>query len=260
MALTAESIRDDIIGALGNRTDLTEEYLYRQIHLAQLRVSRLKRWEALRFTFTVNPTFNTDPENDALISLTGQTPNFTLRSEIRMIETVALLDSTLARTSEEDGVRKLKKITTRAHWERLIEQRGRTELDEPTHYLFSEYDAQIEVHPRPDRGYQYRVRGYKLPTIVTESGKGNALDLPNMEDAIFACSMYRIFLRLKNREGYLLNKNEYDTLSLEITKSDDDQGEMEQVAITAGGDNLGSGDSWANPFHRGSTHIGSQVE
>lgn len=242
MTITAENIRDDIVGNLAKRTDITDSTLYRYIHYAQTRVSRLKVFNELNEKETI----------DAANTL----GRYFLSSffEYRRIKKI---DSIIPeKVSDAVYQYPLIRIPTIKLWNKMLS--GRNVVDTtsvPTHYLYHVVDR-IEVRPIPDQDYTLHVALSLHPVEVTEDNKTDALSIYTADDLIMqlATSMLAFKLGLEEKGTHYFRA--YSASIKELLKQEADHADFDMQAVKSDLSITTPSTYWADPFYHGT---GEQV-
>lgn len=243
MTVTAENIRDDIVGNLANRTDITDSTLYRYIHYAQTRVSRLKVFNELNTKETI--TANIDQGR------------YFLWSALPEYRRIKKIDSIIPeRTSDNTYEATLIRIPTIKAWNKILAGREVTDTsDVPTHYLFHVVD-ELEIRPIPKEEYTLHLSLSLHPVEVAESNKTDELSIYTADDLIMqlATSMLAFKLGLEDKGTHYFRA--YSASIKELLKQESDHADFNMQAVRADLNITTPSTYWADPFYHGT---GEQV-
>lgn len=174
--LTFSDIKDEVVRALGNRTDFDSARLLRIINLAQMRIARVARWEELEHLFERSTDITSSAEADRFI------PIPTL---VRDVYSLMLIDGAYSR--------KLRRLSVNSI-DRKVPMPDYYARRRPRSYIL--WRENFEVFPVPDAVYLLRARAIVWPTKFS-GADGQVSDLDQKDDMIVALSISWAFQTLK---------------------------------------------------------------
>lgn len=248
MAISAENIRDDVVGNMANRADISDAIIYRYITYAQRRVSRLRAFNELSSETVIRiSTAGTD-----VLLWSAGTPVVDER-RIRRVVSIIPLDF-----AEDVWKRPLRRVSSVREWNMAISGESDTLGDAaqgpPTHYLW-ELMTELKVRPYVDKTYDLFVNLILYPADVTETNKTDQLSLFQAEDLIMFLTTAMLFARTGRMEDsshyFILYKGSVD----EWVEAEPDSGDFDMAAIRAVKSSPAVADYWKDPFfnQRGSS-------
>lgn len=238
MAISAENIRDDIIGNLAGRGDITDEVIYRFIHYAQRRVSRLKAFDELNASEDINTT-----QGDRNYTFPGTLNSRRVRKIISIIP---------ERNLDNIYEKQLIRVPSVKIWNKHLQ--GRAVVDEqstPTHYLRWKTN-ELSVTPIPNATFILHIFYVLHPVEVTEANKSDELSLYSADDIILALTTSMLMAkigRIKDAQHFF---NVYRGSVRELVAEEGDVGDFDMAAIRVVQSSTGISDYWKDPFYNSS--------
>ena len=244
MTITPENIRDDIVGNLGNRTDIKDVVIYRMIHYAQLRISRLK-------------AFNELHSRESILTSAGDIEYvFPSAVDARRIRKI---DSIMPQLVSDFSYEKvLTRIPTIKQWNRLL---GGTETVSPTtntpYFYFRRLVTELQFYPVPDDIYNMIVDYTLYPVQITEFNKTEEVGLYNADDILLFLASSILSYRVGREKDGEKWFNLYRGSVKEMLAEEVDYGDFDMVAVHADMTIGSPTDYWADPFfkHSGTSQV-----
>lgn len=245
MTVTAENIRDDVVGNLAKRTDITDSEIYRFIHYAQTRVSRLKVFNEL----------NASENISTVVSTPDYTFPLTLDSRrVKRIE-VILPEKNSDNTYENPLIR----VPTIGMWAEALAGRAAADTNDiPSHYLYW-LSNQLSIRPIADAVYILHIYYSLHPVEVTNDNKGDEISLHNADDIIMQLTTSMLAFRLGLEEKGTHFFRAYRASVKEMVDQEGDHADFNMQAIKADLDIKSPSAYWGDPFYNQTGTVGEQV-
>lgn len=245
MTVTAENIRDDVVKNLAGRTDITEAILYRFIHYAQVRISRLKVFNELNATEIINTV--------------ASTPDYTFPGTLDARRVKRIEGIIPEKDSNNTYEAPLTRVPTIGMWNKSLSGRLVADtINVPSHYLYWIVN-QLSIRPIPDVIYKLHISYSLHPVEVTEAVKANEISLYNADDIIMqlTTSMIAFMLGLDEKGTHYFRA--YRASVKEMVEQEGDHADFNMQAIKKELDIRTPSAYWQDPFYNQTGAVGEQV-
>lgn len=230
--LTFNDIKDEVLKALGNRTDIDTARTVRLLNLSQERIARVHRWEELEQLLQRTTDITTDPDADRFVPIPRNT---------RDIYSLLLID-----TQDKFRSRKLHRVHFRTADRRVPAPDYFTRRIPNIYVLWRET---LELFPIPDKVYTLKARAILWPTPF--SGDPQQIsDLDHKDDLIISLSISWGFQSFKMHDEAQRWWTTYRSAMNDAAGEEVESPDMDHLPHRGIGDGSAATEYYRDPFIR----------